>query len=253
MAVRLSDNQTLRPPRGYPEQLAALLSRQIASGAFPPGTRLPSEAALAARYRVSRSVVREALSQLKYDGILVSRQGFGAIVVGSAGRGSFRVAEASRLKPRELVDIYEMRAILEAEAAALAALRRTPAQLRGLAACLGRMARAVEEQTDGTEHDVRFHRTLARMSGNRYLRDLMDYLQARLFQVIQTARAHSSRESGLPRLVQKEHEAIFAAVAAGDAEGARHSCLAHLENAARRLGLARGRREGARRRSGSHA
>ncbi len=240
MAVRLSDNLKLRPARRYPDQLAALLSRRIASGALPPGTKLPSEAALAARFRVSRSVVREALSQLKYEGLLVSRQGLGVTVVGEAGRRSFRVGEAERLNPVELHDVYEMRAILEAEAAALAALRRTPDQLRHLSACLARMADAVAQDADGTEDDLAFHRAVAAMSGNRMLHGLMDFLHARLRQVIRTARSHSRRTSGLPPLVQQEHEAIYAAIAAGDAEGARRSCLVHLENAARRLGLSRG-------------
>ncbi|MEJ5357141.1 MAG: FCD domain-containing protein [Desulfobacterales bacterium] len=242
MAVRLSDKPKLRPARRYPDQLAALLSRQIASGALPPGAKLPSEAALAARFRVSRSVVREALSQLKYEGLLVSRQGLGVTVVGEAGRRSFRVGEAGRLKPAELADAYEMRAILEAEAAALAALRRTPAQLKRLSACLRRMACAVERDADGTEDDLAFHQEIAAMSGNRVLRSLMEFLHSRLREVIRTARAHSRRTIGLPRVVQQEHEAIFAAVAAGDAEGARRSCLEHLQNAARRLSLSRGRR-----------
>lgn len=253
MPVRLSDNSTLCRTRRYPDQLAALLSRQIASGALPPGTRLPSEAALAARFQVSRSVVREALSQLKYEGLLVSRQGLGVTVVGEAGRHSFRVGEAGRLKPAELADVYEMRAILEAEAAALAALRRTPGQLQRLSACLVRMASAVEQDADGTEDDLAFHQAVAAMSGNRVLRSLMDFLHARLRQVIRAARSHSRRTSGLPQLVQQEHEAIFAAIAKGDAEGARRSCLDHLQNAARRLGLSRDRRAAPRQGNEPHA
>lgn len=220
-----------------PDQLASILAEQIGDGFYPPGGKLPSESQLGKTFGVSRSVVREALSQLKYEGILDSRQGKGVTVLGASERKSFRMEEVDRLSQQDLAQFYEMRAVIEGETAARAARRRSPGHLGRLRDCIARMAQAVEERTDGTEPDLEFHRIIAEASGNRYIRDLMDYLNAKAGRVIRTARFNSSRNKQLPAEVQKEHEEIFEALAAGDEAWARASTLRHLKNAARRLGI----------------
>ncbi len=233
----LSSKISLPSPTRLPDQVASILSGQIAEGVYPPGDRLPPESRLAVMFGVSRSVVREALSQLKYEGLLESRQGRGVTVVGSSGRKSFRLEAVGALNREDLAQFYEMRAIIEAEAAALAARRRSVRHLQRLRDCLERMAQAVERRTDGTEPDLAFHRIIAGMSGNKYLKDLMDYLNGKAGAVISTAREHSSRDAKLPAAVQKEHDEIFQALEAGDEDGARAATLRHLKNAARRLGI----------------
>jgi GntR family transcriptional repressor for pyruvate dehydrogenase complex len=223
------------PP--LPDQLAAILARQIAEGRYPAGDKFPTEARLCASFGVSRSVVREALSQLKYEGLVDARQGRGVIVVGPAGRRSFRMEGVERLSRADLSQFYEMRAVLESETAALAAARRSAGDLERLRDCLERMGRAVEMRQDGSEPDQAFHLLIAEMSGNRYLNDLMQYLNAKAGRVIRAARTHSSRKPRLPEVVQEEHAEIFAALAAGDPVRARAATLSHLRNAAGRLGL----------------
>jgi GntR family transcriptional repressor for pyruvate dehydrogenase complex len=236
MSIALPEISLRSSPR-LPDQIVSILSEQIGDGVFPPGERLPSESRLAVMFGVSRSVVREALSQLKYEGLLESRQGKGVTVVGPSGRKSFRLAAVGMLNREDLAHFYEMRAIIEAEAAALAACRRSMRDIKHLRGCLEQMAQAVARRTDGTESDLAFHRIIARMSGNKYLKDLMDYLNGKAGLVIRTARDHSSRDAKLPAAVQKEHEEIFQALEAGDAARARASTLRHLKNAARRLGI----------------
>jgi len=68
-----------RSPR-LPEEVVSSLSAAIAKGELRPGDKLPSEFELAADFGVARTVVREAISQLKYDGVIESRQGVGAFV-----------------------------------------------------------------------------------------------------------------------------------------------------------------------------
>ena len=232
-----SPEVSLRSSPRLPDQIASILSEQIGEGIYPPGDRLPPESRLAAMFGVSRSVVREALSQLKYEGLLESRQGKGVTVVGPSGRRSFRLESVGMLNREDLAQFYEMRAIIEAEAAALAARRRSIRDIQHLRSCLEQMAQAVERRTDGTEPDLAFHRIIAGMSGNKYLKDLMDYLNGKAGVVIRTARDHSSRDAKLPAAVQKEHEDIFQALEAGDAARARAGTLRHLKNAARRLGI----------------
>jgi len=237
MVVRLSDKYALSCSLRLPEQLAAIIARQIGDGLYVPGAKLPSESQLSGTFGVSRSVVREALSQLKHEGLLDSRQGKGVIVLDPSARKSFRMDELDRQSKQDLAQFYEMRAVIESETAALAARRRCSDDLARLHNCLTRMAQAVQKRTDGTEADLEFHRLIAEVCGNRYIKDLMNYLNARAGMVIGTARNHSSRDAKLPAVVQKEHEEIFQALAAGDADAARANSRRHLYNAVKRLGI----------------
>jgi GntR family transcriptional repressor for pyruvate dehydrogenase complex len=237
MVSRLSDNKVLPSMPHLPEQIAAVIGRQIKDGLYLPGTKLPPESRLSQTFGVSRSVVREAMSRLKTEGLVDSRQGKGVMVLDPAARTSFRMEAIDRLSQPNLAQFYEMRAVIESETASLAARRRRPKDLNRLRDCLARMARSVEERTDGTQPDVEFHQLIAAASANRYLQDLMEYLNSKVGTVIRAAREHSSRSSNLPRQVQKEHESIFAAISAGDAGQARASSRQHLMNAARRLGI----------------
>lgn len=237
MPTRLSDKFQILPTPSLPDRVAEVLSREIADGALAPGSRLPVEAELAARFGVSRPVIREALAQLKYEGLLDSRQGRGVTVVGPAGRRSYRLEAAHLLGPEEQAQLYELRTVLETEAAALAARRRRPKDLKALAACLRAMRRAVEEGQVGSAPDAEFHCLLAEASGNRHLSDLSRFLYDRLAEVIKRARQSSLRTPGLSNLVQQEHEAIHQAIVARDPQAARQAALDHLRNAARRLGL----------------
>ena len=142
MPTRLSDNFQLLPGPSLPDRVAEVLSQEISDGALAPGSRLPVESELAARFGVSRPVIREALAKLKYEGLLDSRQGRGVTVVGPAGRRSYRLEDAHLLGPEEQAQIYELRTVLETEAAALAARRRQPQDLKALEACLREIGRA---------------------------------------------------------------------------------------------------------------
>jgi len=237
MKNRLSDKYRLPRPSRLPDQVAAILIQEIKRGVLKPDDMLPSEAELSAKFNVSRSVIREALSQLKYEGLLDSRQGKGITVVGTSGRRFFHLENLSKLTPRELAQLYELRSILEGEAAAKAARRRSKKSLARLKSCLKEMAKAVDSDTSGTMPDLDFHKGIAEASGNSHLRDLMQFLNEKLLFAIEKARGHSRLKPGLPKEVQKEHEAIFQAIEAQDPELAREKALTHLRNAARRLGL----------------
>ena len=114
-----------------------------------------------------------------------SRQGKGVIVLGNTGRRSFRLIEAEKLSDRDLAQFYELRAILESETAALAALRRNKKNLGVLKRCLQGMALAVEKDDSGISPDLEFHQAIARASGNQHVCDLMVFLNDKVSGVIQ--------------------------------------------------------------------
>jgi GntR family transcriptional repressor for pyruvate dehydrogenase complex len=237
MISRLSDNYAIASTPRLPEQVADIIAGQIADGLYVPGAKLPPESQLSEVFGVSRSVVREALSRLKTEGLLDSRQGKGVIVLDPAVRTSFRMERVDRLSQPDIAQFYEMRAVIESETAALAARRHNPKDIQRLRDCLALMGKAVKARTDGAQPDLEFHCIIAEMSGNKYLKDLMDYLIVKTGAVIRTARDHSSRDVTLPAAVQQEHEEIFLALEAGDEARARTGTLRHLKNAARRLGI----------------
>ena len=110
-------------------RVAEMLLNKIRSEGLAPGTRLPSELAMAKHFGVSRTVLREAIAILKGDGRLETRKGSGAFVRDTNqvwGTANDRVTEESI---QALLNLIEVRRGMEAELAALAAQRRTPAQL----------------------------------------------------------------------------------------------------------------------------
>lgn len=237
MESMLSDKYELQQPLRLPDQVAAILMEELESGALKPGDMLPPEMELAAKFGVSRAVIREALSQLRAEGLLESQQGRGVMVMGRSGRRFFRLEDPEKFDSKSLTHLYELRAILEGEAAAMAASRGSTRHVASLGKCVVAMAQAVESDTIGAVPDLEFHRGIAEASGNQHLCDLMQFLNEKLLVLIKQARGNSRRNPGVPRQVQKEHENIYRAIEARDPQKAREETLAHLRMAARRLGL----------------
>ena len=217
--------------------MADFLVWETKKGPFQPGENLPSEAVLAEQFSVSRTVTREAFARLKYNGVLSSKQETGAKVAERFKMRAFRLDGVEQANSVELRHLYELRIILEGNAAALAVERRRKKNLAKLEHCLTDMAHTVRDSTDGIAPDVEFHQTMASASGNPYLRDLMCFLNDKLVHLIRRAREHSSLHPGLPLVVQQEHMAIFEAISERDPTKARDAALAHLMNAAKRLGF----------------
>lgn len=170
-----------RRQRPLAHELADTLTERIAAGELAPGARLPTEAAFMDQYGVSRTVVREALSRLQQTGAVRTRHGVGTFVVGppEAGAG-FRISARHLATLRDVVAVLELRMGIETEAAALAAQRRDDAHLERLRASLAEFAQAVERGHDAVEADLRFHREIARATGNPHFGGLMATLGARI-------------------------------------------------------------------------
>src|SRR4051812_45157656 len=100
------------------------IRQEIDSGRLAPQSRLPTEFELAETLNVSRSVIREAVSQLKADGVLVSRRGSGSFISDKPTGTVFRLPEL-RGKRSDLEQLFEMRLWVESQSASVAAIRRT--------------------------------------------------------------------------------------------------------------------------------
>ncbi|WP_287370368.1 GntR family transcriptional regulator [Oceanithermus sp.] len=186
------------------------LKRRILEGVLRPGARL-SEPALAQALGVSRTPVREALQRLAQEGLVELRPGRGARV---------RV-----LSPREVEEVYEVRALIEGEAAARAAGRCDEAGLHRLEAALDALETAdPDDYAAQIAADERFHALLVAAGGNRVLEQVFHDLDAALALTRQF-----SRDLNQTPETRAQHRAIVAAIRAGDAAAARAAAEAHVQ------------------------
>ena len=205
------------------QSIAAELLKSIESGEFPTGSRLPGERELAERFGVSRVTIREAE-------IALEAQGWIAIKTGSGVYVKPRLIDASGALPDvSAFDLTAARAVIEAEAAALAAAHVTDAELVELEALIAAMSDpAATDQTAG-ESDRQFHLAIARISGNpviEYCVNLIWRMRNELPRVRQTY-ARVCHNDGNARA--QEHAAILTALQRKDPAAARNAMRSHFQ------------------------
>lgn len=213
---------TLRTARrsSLVEQVIDQLKDEIASGAWAVGRKIPPEPILSESLGVGRNTVREAVRALTHAGLLECRQGDGTYVRATSEMSG---AVRRRLRTAELIEILEVRRGLEVEAARLAAVRRTDADVAAIEKALARREQSLgsSDHAEFVEADLAFHIAVVEATHNRVLmelyRDFSDVLRASI-----TAAGTLLEHADIP------HGPIAAAVTSGDAEAAAqatHACL----------------------------
>jgi DNA-binding FadR family transcriptional regulator len=213
-------------------------------GDLAPGTRLPSEADLAADYQVSRLTIREAVKMLAGRGLLEVARGKRALVREPDGSafGDF-LATAMKHDPKGMFDLVEVRQALEIQSAVLSAKRINRAGIAAIDGALTGMREAAEKMRLGPdragaeeryhEFDVGFHEALALSSGNRMLAYLLEAMAAPLRDSFHLSmRGHRLRGHDAEETIAA-HERIFERVKSGDGRGAAQAMRAHLRDAER--------------------
>ena len=216
------------------EQLAAALSAEIRAGRPAAGEKLPTEAALVVQFAVSRTVVREAVSRLKSLGLVESRQGSG-VFVRPAAFAPLNFDTRSAASMQAVIQMVEVRRALEAEVAALAAQRRSTADLKRIRQAMVALDKAVRSGGDGAEEDVNYHRAIADAAQNPFLISTLDYLRQFLRGVTRVTRANEARRADFAGQVRQEHEDIAGAIEAGNSARARRAATRHMDNAIKRI------------------
>jgi GntR family transcriptional repressor for pyruvate dehydrogenase complex len=212
----------VRPTR-VSEKLAKDLEQLLQDGVWRPGDQLPGERDLASRFGVSRSSVREALRILELHGWVEIRQGDGTRVASPSE--SFGRRLRSRLHQEDfIVELFEVRRILEPAVAALAAERSHPQGVARLEELLAQQQAAKGDLYRFVELDMFFHKTLADMSRNAVLSEIVSLLEVELRQI----RLVSTAKRYRPEVTLSEHLRILEAIRASDPEAARQAMLAHL-------------------------
>jgi len=189
-----------------------------------PGNKLPGERELAVILRVSRGSVRNALKALEVMGVVESRHGSGTYLTSSATQ-ILRQPKNLRmpLTGVSFGELFEARRVVEAEAAAMAALRATKPDLRGLREQIVRMERHFANPVTYLKHDMIFHHKIMLAAGNSVFA---------WFQELAVTVAHSALEARARTVplndTLAEHKAILRAIEMKAPEAARSAMLKHL-------------------------
>jgi len=236
-------SQRPRRARGLVNELVESLAAGIRAGSIKPGEKLPTESEIVARYDVSRSVVREAMSRLQASALVETRHGVGSFALTPQDGANFRIAQSDRATVADVIALLELRMSLETEAAGLAAQRRSEQNLQVMQDMLRSFVAAIEQDGDALPSDFQFHIEIARATGNRHFLDLMNYLGAMIIPRARVNTPSSAPEGRLAylRRVHGEHESIFSAIRNQDPDSARAAMRTHLANSRDRLKRAQAR------------
>lgn len=229
------DFAQIRRMEHLPARIADQIARDITGGRMRPGEKLPTEHFLAKALGVSRSVVREAIAQLRNEGLVETRQGVGAFVTEPQAR-PIRIGQDDLANRQSFRDLFQLRVPLEIEAAVLAALHHTADDLARLDEALARMSGAEKWTEEGIVADLAFHRAVAAATGNEYFSVFIGFIAERISMAINTARATAVLEE-IVEVTIEEHVAVRDAIASRDPKRAREAMKMHLSGAARRLDL----------------
>jgi GntR family transcriptional regulator, transcriptional repressor for pyruvate dehydrogenase complex len=210
------------------EDAITRIRERIASGEWGPGMKLPREADLAADLGLSRSSLREAVRALSLVRVLEVRQGDGTYV--SSLEPELLLGDPTRfatplLRGETVLELFEVRRLLEPAAASLAAMRIDDDGKSALKAELDRMHEAGDRVEELVEADAAFHDVIAQAAGNDVLRSLLRSLSTR------TVRAriwHGVADRDALELARAEHRRIYEAIVEGDPELARAATAIHI-------------------------
>jgi len=227
----------LRSQRGLTDELARRIASQVLNGELPVNSRLPTVEEMAARFGVSRTVIRESIALLKSDGLIVVRHGSGMFVAADPRRRPLRIDPDNVTGVRDVIAIVQVRLGLEVEAAGLAASAHTSAQLRRIAAALKGMKEAARKHMLAIDEDRMFHTEIAAASGNKYFVTFLEFLGRYIIprSKIRVGRGTEGERTRYLAKLEEEHTSIFEAIKARDPERARQAMRSHLTLALERL------------------
>ena len=209
-----------------PSDVLEHLRKLIESKDMQPGERLPSERALALKFRVGRPSIREAIKVLQTLDVLDSRHGDGTFVKSRTGlSGGWPSSVELGTRNIDLIELLEVRKMIEPSAAALAAARASEKQLRVMEREVVAQEKRPNDMENLIRHDYLFHEVILQASGNTVLLDLARFLTPLL---VQSRKLTGMTSSDLSRTIH-QHRAIFEAIRRRDPEMAEHAMRSHLQ------------------------
>ncbi|MGJ7567158.1 FadR/GntR family transcriptional regulator [Variovorax sp. GB1R11] len=214
--------------RSY-QKLAARIAALVAGGEFKVGDRLPSERALAERFNVSRTLVREAIIVLEIQGAVEVRGGSG-IYISAPVAGAVPAVSAYTLSPGPgPFELLRARSLIEAEIASVAAENRKDSDIDRIYAALAAMREHMQDKAANEAADRLFHLRIAESTGNSVLLQMVtglwDHTKAPIWSQME-AHFHTPE---LRRASQDDHQRVFNALLERNPAEARAAMRAHID------------------------
>jgi len=229
-----NSNMTVPKAPNIPARIYSDILSRIIEGEYKEGAHLPTEHALAERFATSRPTVREALAQLRADGIIATRHGSGTTVIRRPDPNVRRFAPLETLS--DIRRCYEFRIVIESGAAALAAQQAQEADIAAIQHEWDNLETIVETAGIGAKDDFAFHLAIARASKNQFFVTALSSIQEQMVFSMNLSRNLSLVKSvERQRLVQKEHWLLLNAIQLRDSDGAAQAMRQHLEQAIERM------------------
>ncbi|MBH2008375.1 MAG: transcriptional regulator GlcC [Xanthomonadaceae bacterium] len=219
-------------------QIADIVAQRIESmiveGVLKPGQVLPSERRLSMKLDVSRSAVREGLNVLRARGIVDTTHGRGSFVAAFAKPSSSSpMMHLLGSQPRTLYDIFEVREMLEAESARLAALRGTQADFARITRRYEEMLALKDSGVDAStyaQHDYAFHQAICEASHNPVLVHTLCAITDLLLNSVFASVNNLYHRAVERRLIDQQHARLYQAVINRQSEQARKIASAHIDS-----------------------
>jgi GntR family transcriptional repressor for pyruvate dehydrogenase complex len=208
------------------QEIIRHIETEILTGKLPPGERLPSEEKLCERFTASRTVIREAIQQMRGRGLLRTTKGSGTYISAPsvASLATAMEAYASLVVEADFMELIDFRILIETECARLAAENAGEAVVKELRAILERMDKVKGTRQKFSKADIAFHIAIAKGSGNRIYEGVLGAMEKRIIDYAQKNRGDSDWYSG----VIAEHREIVEAIALGRGDRAADAMRRHL-------------------------
>lgn len=222
-----------------PQKVAEAIKAWVMENGWGPGVRLPSEPELISRFGMAKGTIREAIRILEAQGLVRSRTGPGGGVFVhqvSEERAMVLLGNYFYFEQLTIDDIYQIREVLEPELAANLAGHLSEAQLGTLEEVMTRYAvpaRTPEEEREQHIASLKFHATLAEMSGNPLLRFLIRFTANMLMEITVSRRLYAQPNRELWSTGVEYQSRLIAALRSGAGADARRILTEHMQNAHR--------------------
>lgn len=209
-----------------PSEVLDQLRQFIESRNMQPGERLPSERTLAQEFCVGRPSVREAIKALQILDVLDSRHGDGTFIKSRAGlSGGWPSQVDLDARNIDLIELLEVRKMIEPTAAALAAARRNEKQLAAMEAEVVALEKRPDDRENLVRHDYLFHEEIVQAAGNHVLQGVASFLGP----LLQRSRKLTGRSTPNPRIAIQQHRVILEAIRRRDPDIAEQAMRTHLQ------------------------
>ena len=209
-------------PQRLTDQTADRLLHMIDSNpAYPPGAKLPNEPRLCQLFGVSRTTLREAVRSLAAQGYVEVRRGSGTFVLDRSPAPDIGLQRLECLRTR-LRDLFEIRMMLEPQAARLACLRGTDEELQEIARRAECVAQAIREGKNFSQPEETFHQAFVAATHNPFMEQLLP--------IIHNAWAALDVESLLAQPTLQDNELLMGFLRQRDEEGVQYAMAAHIRH-----------------------